>query len=76
MKNYQSPSSQNELLIRKINEEAQCDQELEVCNEYLRKPHEPSLIKQKTNENPSNLNIEDKNTCLVIMWIHLVRMNP
>jgi len=37
VKNYQSISAENEILMRKINEDAQRDQELKAANEYLKK---------------------------------------
>ena len=37
MKKYQSLLDENEILIRKINEDAQHDQELKAQNEYLRR---------------------------------------
>jgi len=46
MKNSQSLLAQNKILIRKINEDAQRDQELKAQNEYLRK-HLGAFLKQK-----------------------------
>ena len=53
MKNSQSLSARNELLMRKINEDAQRDQELKAQNEYLRKQLGAFLKqKQKMHEEP------------------------
>jgi len=46
MKNYRSLSAQNEMLMRKINEDAQRDQELKAHNDYLRKQL-GAVLKQK-----------------------------
>ena len=46
MKNYQSLSAKNELLMRKVNEGAQHDQELQAQNDYLRKQL-GAILKQK-----------------------------
>jgi len=53
MKNSQSLSPQTELLMRKLNEGAPCDQELQAKNEYLRKQL-GAVLKQKlkVNEEP------------------------
>ena len=44
---------QNEMLMKKINEDTQCDQETKGQNEYLRKQHGVFFKqKQKVNEEP------------------------
>jgi len=54
IKNYQSLSTQNELLMRKHNEGVQHDQELQAQNEYLRK-NLGAILEQKQNVNKEPL---------------------
>jgi len=73
MKNYQSLWAQNELLMRKINEGVECDQELQAQNDYLRKQlwavlkqkrkmnEEPSLFDTKRQEQVFSHNVDSSN---------------
>jgi len=63
--------------MKVLSEENQREQEIKAQNEYLRKQLGVFLKKkQQANEEPLQSDSKTKNKCLVILWIHLVRMNP